>query len=62
MELEELIIRNFNFGDFISEFIEYKYSQIKHSNNGEEINMKWFYLPYNIVIIGQSFFSKKYIT
>ena len=68
MELEDLtiptkLISNFDFGDLISEFIEYKYSQTKQSNNDEEISKmpKWFYIPYKVVLIGESFFSNKYI-
>ena len=68
MEIEDLTIpnklkSNFDFGELITEFLEYKYSQMKQSNNDEEANKmsKWFYIPYKIVLIGQSLLSNKYI-
>ena len=68
MENEDLtfpskLINNFDFGDFISEFIEHKYSQLKKINNTvnntNQIS-KWFYIQYKIVLIGQSFIGNKY--
>ena len=71
MEHEDLhfpnkLINNFDFGEFISEFVEFKYSQMKKQteNNGEETNQtsKWFYIQYKIILIGQSFLGNKYVS
>ena len=68
MEHEDLtfpskLISDYDFGDFISEFIEYKYSKNIIQNNTEEENQisKWFYIGYKIVLVGQSFLGNKYI-
>ena len=70
MENEDLtfpnkLISNFDFGDFITEFIEHKYSQMKKfSNDDEDSNQisKWFYIQYKIVLVGQSFLGNKYLS
>ena len=68
MEHEDLtfpskLISDYDFGDFMSEFIEYKYSKNIIQNNIEEENQisKWFYIGYKIVLVGQSFLGNKYI-
>ena len=70
MENEDLtfpnkLISNFDFGDFITEFIELKYSQMKRFSNTDEGSSqisKWFYIQYKIVLIGQSFLGNKYLS
>ena len=60
------LINNFDFGEFITEFIDHKYSQIEKSNNNnneEDKNQmtKWFYIQYKIALVGQSFIGNKYL-
>ena len=70
MENEDLtipnkLISNYDFGDFITEFIEHKYSQMrKLSDVNEDSNQisKWFYIQYKIVLVGQSFIGNKYLS
>ena len=70
MENEDLtipnkLISNYDFGDFITEFIEHNYSQMrKLSDVNEDSNQisKWFYIQYKIVLVGQSFIGNKYLS
>ena len=60
------ILNNFDFGELIYEFIEYKYSQLDNlikNDINEEMNQgsKWFYIKYKIAIAGKSFIFNKYI-
>ena len=71
MEHEDLtfptkLITNFDFGELIYEFIEYKYSQLDNlikNDINEKMNQisKWFYIKYKIAIAGKSFIFNKYI-
>ena len=71
MENEDLtipnkLISNYDFGDFITEFIEHKYSQMRKLSDdvNEDSNQisKWFYIQYKIVLVGQSFLGNKYLS
>ena len=60
--LPKKLISNSDFGGFISEYIESKFSSMDNTiiKNSDKAS-KWFYIPYKLSLLGPAFIGNKYI-